>query len=322
MLTARAGWPFYPLLLFCMAAIGYYAARLEQAAERFWVRLGLYGGALLAWQYVFLVYFASPLDEPLQNAPLILVALMAMIPIAAALAVVLALLGALLLEAAKSIGWLQSGAICILIVVLVGLAAVSDVQWAQVTLFFALLFVAVPGPLFTALAYSFAAYQVAFSRGRYRFRISHLLIGTGWAAAQLAAWRKSMDLAIAVYAQLPTEDPRCYVCTAAAQGHARFVRSRPIVAHDGRIASVNAQLQTLKAAELALIVVAPRCHRRLRRLYNRLGPPLARRLKNPWLADAAYVSLKPAEWLARLLLRNVLRVDAEQIRQLYESPRF
>lgn len=322
MLTLRAGWPFYPLLLYCMTAIGCYAAREKPGDERFWVRLGLYGGALLAWQYVFLVYFAGSLSNLSRDLPLALVCLMVMIPIATALAVVLALFGGLLTEAVKSIGWLKTGAAFILTLLLAASAAVNGVSSMQGVFFYAMLFVVAPGPIFAALAYSFAAYQVASTKGRYRFRLSHLLAGTGWAAAHLAAWRKSMDLAIEAYNQLPTDPPQCYVCTAAARGHARFVKSRPVVVVlDGRAMPVNDQLQTLKAAELALAIAAPRFHRGLRCLYNQVGPPLARRLSNPWSADAAYVSLKPAEWLARFVLRRVLRVDAAQIRRLYESPR-
>jgi hypothetical protein len=320
MLTARAGWPFYPLLLYCMVAIGCYAVREEPADERFWVRLGLYGGAILAWQYVFLVYFAGSLNSVSRDLPFVLVCLMVMIPIATGLGIILSLLGGLLLELAETIGWLKSIAACGLpALLLVALIAAGDFASMEPVLACTILFVGVPGPIFAALAFSLAAYQVAVAPGRYRFRISHLLAGTGWAAAHLAAWRKSMDLAIEAYNKLPTDPPQCYVCTAAVRGHARFVGSRPVAAPDGRIASVNDQLQTLKAAELALAIATPRFHRRLRRLYNHIGPPIARRLRNPWLADAAYVSLKPAEWLARFVLRRVLRVEAARIRQLYES---
>ncbi|BBO31853.1 DUF6688 family protein [Lacipirellula parvula] len=272
-------------------------------------------------RYVFLVYFAEALNEPLQNAPLILVALLAIIPIAVGLGIVLALFGGLFLEIAKAFGWLKIvTASALLGLLLAALIAFGDSE-SGAMLAFVILFVAAPGPIFAALAYSFAAYQVALPNGRYRFRISHLLAGTGWAAGHLAAWRKSMDLAIEAYSKLPTDPPQCYVCTAAAQGHCRFVRSHRVVAFDGRSMPVNEQLQTLKAAELAIAIAAPRLHRRLRRLYNRIGPPLARRLKNPWLADAAYLSLKPAEWLARFVLRRALRIGAEQVRRLYKSPR-
>ena len=39
-------------------------------------------------------------------------------------------------------------------------------------------------------------------------------------------------------------------------------------------------------------------HRPLRGLYDRVGPSLAAGLTSPWLADLAYVALKPLEWMA------------------------
>ena len=70
-------------------------------------------------------------------------------------------------------------------------------------------------------------------------------------------------------------------------------------------------MQRLKAAELVLAVTTPRLHAALRRLYDRLGPPLAAGVEHPLTADLAYLALKPAEWLATALARPLFpRFDA------------
>jgi hypothetical protein len=68
------------------------------------------------------------------------------------------------------------------------------------------------------------------------------------------------------------------------------------------VAVVNAQLRVLVCAEIALHVICPGLRRSWRRAYDRLGPPIARQLDGPILADLAYVSLKPVEYLARAFL--------------------
>ena len=70
---------------------------------------------------------------------------------------------------------------------------------------------------------------------------------------------------------------------------------------------VNSQLQILKCAELALMAVHPRFHRSLRRFYDVVGRALAKGIQNPFLADVAYLLLKPFEWIARGILRMFIR---------------
>jgi len=50
----------------------------------------------------------------------------------------------------------------------------------------------------------------------------------------------------------------------------------------------------------------PNAHRLLRKVYNRVGPAVARRIQRPILADLMYVMLKPIELLAVVISgRNV-----------------
>jgi hypothetical protein len=125
-----------------------------------------------------------------------------------------------------------------------------------------------------------------------------------WLAAYFAAWRFAVHSAVKAYAALPVDPPNhaCYIATAAAAGHPRLVRSYEIVTASGEMRRINSQLATLKCGELALRQSLPRVHHVLRRIYDRVGPPLARRIRNPWLADIAYLTLKPLEWMTRVFL--------------------
>lgn len=140
-----------------------------------------------------------------------------------------------------------------------------------------------------------------------------------WLAGYTAAWAYSVYQMFQLYNALPKEPPPdCYIATAAAQGHPGFVGSKPVQTPRGTL-WVNRQLQTLKCAELALLALAPQVHRPLRRLYDTLGRPFARRLSHPLLADLAYLSIKPAELLASALLRLLIpNLDQHIIRMYHE----
>jgi hypothetical protein len=139
-----------------------------------------------------------------------------------------------------------------------------------------------------------------------------------WLAAYLGAWRTSFNWMLQEYAKLPTTPPQdCYVSTAAARGHRRLVRARESLGPCGEVGRVNDQMCYLKAAELLLACISPSGHRICRRIYDRIGPRLAAWLFHPLLADAAYLSLKPLEWLSRVGLALWLPARGELIRSIY-----
>lgn len=116
-------------------------------------------------------------------------------------------------------------------------------------------------------------------------------------------WGGAIYLSWTTFSQLPDKVPqRCFVVTAAARGHARLVG--PFVPHTrhGRLRPVNRQLLTFWAFEQSWETRSPRSHRAFRAAYNVVGRRLARCLCSPWLADAAYLALKPAEWFASFVL--------------------
>jgi len=130
---------------------------------------------------------------------------------------------------------------------------------------------------------------------------------TAWFAVYAAAWRFDILKMYELYAALPPQPPPdCYIATAAARGHSQFVGARTVHRADGKSVQVNRQLQVLKCAELALLAIDPYWHKQLRKVYDRLGKPLARGIQNPYLADLAYLLLKPCEWLTGLLLNIVV----------------
>ncbi len=80
---------------------------------------------------------------------------------------------------------------------------------------------------------------------------------------------------------------------------------------------MNGQLQYLKLAEIALRTLAPRLHRACRGVYDIFGPAFAREIKSPFMADLAYLTLKPVEWAARAALGAIVP-DADALaRRLY-----
>jgi hypothetical protein len=106
-----------------------------------------------------------------------------------------------------------------------------------------------------------------------------------------------------VYAELPDHPPDCFVVTAASQGHPAVVGRRAPVLRGGRLRWANAQLRELWAFEDRLAARWPALHAALRRIYDRVGPPVARQVRGPWAADLMFLAL----WPAQVVLRRALR---------------
>lgn len=116
----------------------------------------------------------------------------------------------------------------------------------------------------------------------------------------LASWLWSRSL----YAALPDKAPDgCFIVTAAGHGHAEFVGPHFEVEHKGCRCLANQQLLTFWQFENFWRAQFPSSHARFRKIYNRVGPVVARRISSPWLADLTFIALKPLEWLARLCLQ-------------------
>ena len=186
-------------------------------------------------------------------------------------------------------------------------------------------------PVFLLIALTLAApfwsFLLALRAAIWLFKNNEMKLGlpqrlgmTAWIAAYIAAWRFDILKMYELYAVLPpTPPPDCYIATAAAHGHPQFVHAWTIQHGDGKSMQVNTQLQCLKCAELALLAIHPRFHRSFRKIYDVMGKPLARRIQNPFIADMAYLLLRPWEWLAGLILKTIVPEIDSISKKLYTN---
>ncbi len=164
----------------------------------------------------------------------------------------------------------------------------------------------------------YLVYRLKGDGPRLQFGLLRMFGVLSWLAAYMGAWRASVNIMLAEYAQLPTEIQGCYVTTAAARGHRCVVRSDAIRIGAG-VRHVNNQMRYLKCGELVLRHVAPRGHRLCRGLYDRLGPPMASLVVHPLLADVVYFLFKPAEWLVRCALALLLHDHKHLVMGIYRD---
>jgi hypothetical protein len=282
----------YPLLVYssvCMLMLTY---RFRRFSRSFVVRLGIYTGIVLATQYTIamgiMVVFASAFGVGSLLAPLAA--------------------RALLRHWNRRESWggrSSTVAFYVLVALLMAAAVMTGVEpraWA-----IPFLFVLGSAPLWALLAFILMSMRLLREVRPGARRWETIGGVASWLSVYVASLGLSVRHALSTYASLPKHDPSdCYVCTAAARGHPGLVKSAPVLTGNGRVALVNGQLRTLKLAEIALRATAPRLHRAIRGVYDVLGPPAARMLAHPVLADLAYLSLKPAEWLACLALARLV----------------
>jgi hypothetical protein len=151
-------------------------------------------------------------------------------------------------------------------------------------------------PVYTAVWYDIRAVQVWREQQPLAGPVVATAAGSGVLFAAALGWSWQ------VYQELPEEPPECFVVTAASRGHEAVVGPMRDHMRRGVRRRVNDQLLTFWALEARWRVVLPGSHRLARRVYNRVGPLVARRLRHPLLADAMCLVLKPAEWAARAVV--------------------
>ena len=91
-----------------------------------------------------------------------------------------------------------------------------------------------------------------------------------------------------------------YLCTVAARGHRGCVRPLRFGCRGGRVIVCNRQLLVANAFEEIVKLRFPALHRKIRDNYDRVGRVMVRHyhwFRNPWLSDAVYLAMKPAEYL-------------------------
>jgi hypothetical protein len=315
MLSHWPSLPMYPLLLFSMVCLWLLAGWPAHFAKSKWIWLGIFSGAVLAFEYWIVFVLAVSDTAALDIVRDYIVAL-----VLSGVAVGLPWVGCLLVVLA--IRWLarpSKKALSILTTILVLALGAAFIVFIICLPWLAMLSLVCSTPWAVA-AYGSAAIWLVRQRGApyFRYTLAQLLTAVTALAANFAAWRTAYEIMLIKYAELPTQPPPdCFVCSAAARGHSSVVRSTSFRRDGEEMIAVNDQLRVLKALELLILALSPAAHRGLRRVYNRIGPRLAAALVYPPAADAAYFVLKPIEWFARFALRLVLGKRTALIRRLY-----
>ncbi len=318
LLSHKPSLVIYPFLLYNVTCMGMLIVRRDRSSEFFVVRFGIYTGVVLALQYWVIFSLAFPGDQSVAGC-LFITGLGAAIFAVTAWIVLMVVISVI-----SAVRKINSKWLCVFI----GLAVFIELfvrvlfdesifsMLAGVGFFCSLMC----SPALTLGAYAFMSWSLIrhSPTWRFRFTLAQLMILLTWAAVYMAAWRTAVVLMWLEYAKLPTEPTGdCYIATAAAAGHRRVVGGKMCSCRSGKRFPVNDQMRCFKATELALLALCPTAHRMCRTFYDRLGPRLASRLVHPLLADMAYVTLKPAEWVCRGVLSLAFFGQREMIARLY-----
>jgi hypothetical protein len=132
-------------------------------------------------------------------------------------------------------------------------------------------------------------------------------LGAGRYIASLSGsiplWFASIFWSRQIYLSLPDTRPDdCFVVSAALRGHEMLVGPIMSIHVDDGVRRANSQLLAFWHLEAIWRARSPRTHRAFRRIYGRLGPLVARRIRTRLAADAVYLALKPFEWAARAIV--------------------
>ncbi len=288
LLGGNVNYAFYPLLIYAMVSLVIALRNFEYGKKHFAVRLGVYGGVLVAFTFNCILTLSfggsSGVDTALQAIFILFVGFFVM---------------AMLIATCRAVVWVwqnnEKGCVGVVVIGSVVVAGIVCVISEGAAIFLPVVACLVFGPVWAFLAYLHVSYKF-ICEGR-QITIAQLFGITGYLAAYMAAGRHSLLRMMEEYSKLPVEQPAgCYIATAAAKGHPGFVRSWLVPRTDGSLRPINRQLQILKAGELALACWLPSFHRFLRRNYNCWGPRIAGLLGWRVLADLAYLALKPVEW--------------------------
>jgi hypothetical protein len=110
-----------------------------------------------------------------------------------------------------------------------------------------------------------------------------------------------------------------YLCTVAAQGHAKLVKPQRIGVRHGRQTIVNRQLCVANAFEQIIEERTPRMHRAIRKFYDTYGFPISRVIKSKFVADIIYLIMKPLEWVFLITLYLCTVNPEERIHRQYRA---
>jgi len=280
---------FFPLLAYSIVCYLLLLFMPTRFAGSFVVRVGIYTGVVLALQYSILVLMYS-LDSYIYVIILIWI-----FPFVYSIIYRWAIARWTARKVNRGLFILIPGVLLIATLITGGSAA-----------FLVLVALTMAAP-FWSLLLSLQAAIWLFKNHETTFTLPRRFGLTAWIVAYAAALRFDILKMYELYAALPPTPPAdCYIATATARGHPKFVRAWTVQRADGKSMQVNKQLQRLKCAELAVMAVNPRLHKLLRKMYDVIGKCLARAIQSPFIADAAYLILKPWEGLVGVVLKFVV----------------
>ena len=295
---------FFPILAYAVISYLLLLSNTDRYAKSFAVRLGVYTGMFLALQYSLLTMFA--LGEPPNALNVLLVYVTPIIFVK--------------IHQWSTRKWKASRVNSILIALgIVGLVAAMVFMDSPLSPFMLLLmFVGISAPFWSFLI-ALQASRWLWTHHETKLTLPRGLGIFAWLSAYVFALRFNILKMFELYNALPTEPPNCYIATAAAKGHPRFVGSQEVTLASGKPMRVNRQLQRLKALEIALMGVSAPSHRMMRRVYDVLGKWLAKQIQNPLLADIAYLILVPVELLSFFVLKSIVPEIQTLSERLYRS---
>ena len=313
-LAFDSSWVFLPLVAYSSASLILLFFSPQQSVNKFWIRLGIYTGALLAFQFTVLTFLAL-----LETFYIILALWAASLVIVPFYRFLTKLIGIKLFFLVFFI--LPFLAYCFLFLISsifpeINLPFIGS-ELSAPFLFLAAFFLAC-APFWSFLIMARTSYLLLkdYETGFTLFGGVGLL---AWLGGFTGAWTFAVLRTIQTYNALPPQPPDCYIATAAAKGHPRMVGSRTIAQPNGSQMRVNPQLQRLKCVELAMLAVFPKVHRLIRKIYDVLGKKLAAHIQNPILADVAYLLLVPVEWISFLTLKIFIPEIQDVSKKIYCS---
>lgn len=308
--TALCVAPFYPLLLFSILSLCAVLIAPAYTSRNIIPLCGLAGGVLLALQFA-IVQGIALLKPPGFWTPQGIATIFCVLGTCAALG--LGSFGAY--RATRHITWWQISALFVAAIFVLPVLGVITLGRAWGLIVFILLILA---PAITLISYFWMLVRCVSrcSRASLEPTTTTATLLT-WLGGYVLAWDICISRVVEQYSRLPLTQPHCYIATAAARGHPHFVKSGPSRTATGQTFPANDQLRILKCAELCILATAPRAHRSIRRIYDQLGPRIARRMRHPLLGDLAYLLLKPFEWGASIAIKLLLPCTFAATSMLY-----
>ena len=288
-------WYFVPFFLFSISSMLALCWNFDKFKDQLWVKIGILSGFFLSLKYFVLSY------------SIILSGSIRFILFPAGLVLGVFLLFWLVSWLIKK-RWFK---VVLLAVLMIGfiLTALYDSNNVPTIFFVAVLASIFGGPVLAtmfsgALSWQLWKDSLSFSkRNKQKHKQQTEALGLGlYSLIYSGVLYLAIQRTLEEYSKLPTHPPGCFLATAAANGHTSFVNSWSVETKNGLRFKVTRQLQYVRFSELVLQQLFPKFHAYLRKVYNFVGPKLARRVHSPFIADLVYLLFKPIEWFGKLVV--------------------